>query len=115
MIKSTNRGHDIEFKGNEWKDCKTGFAFSDNVPCSNCGRVPGDKGYDPCLNEIITALNDVGIKSIASCCGHGRQPGSIVLKDGRELIIVRDFETARKIEKDLNYSGIIKEALKDGE
>jgi len=106
MIKSHNRGHEIQYTGKEWIDCQTGFAFSDNEPCSHCKKVPGDSGIDPCLNNIIKALNDSGIKTIASCCGHGRQPGSIILGDGRELIIVRDFKTTRMIEKKLEYHGI---------
>ena len=106
MITSFNRGHKIKYTGEEWVDCKTGFAFSDKEPCKLCGKIPGDSGIDPCLNNIIIALNNSGIETVASCCGHGRQPGSIILKDGRELIIVRDFETARKIEKKLEYPGI---------
>ena len=106
MAKSRNKGHEIKYTGEEWIDCKTGFAFSDNKPCSKCGRVPGDSGIDPCLNNIIKALNNGGIKTVASCCGHGRQPGNIMLEDGRELIIVRDFKTARQIEKNLQYPGI---------
>jgi len=108
MVTSYSRGHKIRYNGTEWVDCKTGFAFSDNKPCGNCGLMPGHEGIDPCLNGIITALNKGGIKTIASCCGHGRQPGSIILEDGRELIIVRDFETARMMEKKLEYRGISK-------
>ena len=106
MVTSLNRGHKIMFTEKGWIDCKTGFAFSDNVPCSSCGKVPGDSGIDPCLDNIIKALNNNGIETVASCCGHGRQPGSIILKDGREIIIVRDFKTAREVEKKLQYPGI---------
>jgi len=86
-------------KANSWVDCETGFAISENKPCSLCGKFPGSGGIDPCLKKIIKALNDGGIKTKASCCGHGRRPGNIVLEDGRELIICRNFETARIVDK----------------
>jgi hypothetical protein len=45
------------------------------------------RDIDPCLATIVRALNSAGVETVASCCGHGRQPGSIVLADGRELLI----------------------------
>lgn len=42
---------------------------------------------DPCIASVVVALNAWGIKTVASCCGHGERPGSIVLADGRELTI----------------------------
>lgn len=45
---------------------------------------------DPCLEPLVRALNDGGIPTVASCCGHGRGDGSVVLADGRELVI-REF------------------------
>lgn len=45
------------------------------------------KGIDFCIAGIVKALNAGGVKTISSCCGHGRSDGSILLADGRELII----------------------------
>ena len=45
------------------------------------------KGVDKCIAPIVKALNDAKIYTRASCCGHGKQDGSIILHDGRELII----------------------------
>lgn len=45
---------------------------------------------DPCLVSLVRALNEGGIRTVASCCGHGKQDGSICLADGRELV-VRQF------------------------
>lgn len=104
--KSHNRGHKIEHDGEQWVDCKTGFAISEDTPCVLCGRLPGDGGIDPCIVPLIKALNDCGIKTKASCCGHGRRPGNIVLADGREIIICRDFDTARAVDRAFpNISG----------
>lgn len=53
---------------------------------------------DPCLAPLIGALNDGGIGTVASCCGHGRRPGNVVLADGRELVIASSYETARQVD-----------------
>jgi hypothetical protein len=54
---------------------------------------------DPCLEPLVQALNDAEILTVASCCGHGKRPGNIILEDGRELIIAPDWETARIVDK----------------
>lgn len=53
---------------------------------------------DPCLEPLVRALNDGGIHTIASCCGHGRLPGNVVLADGRELVIAPDYVSSRRFE-----------------
>lgn len=53
---------------------------------------------DGCISGILRALNNEGVSTLASCCGHGNSPGSIVLQDGRELIIAPNYQTARLIE-----------------
>ena len=53
---------------------------------------------DPCIVPLVSALNAAGLKTIASCCGHGRRPTQIILADGREIIVARNFEEARLID-----------------
>ncbi len=43
---------------------------------------------DHCIAGIVRALNDLGIPTVASCCGHGKMHGVISLEDGRELVIM---------------------------
>ena len=43
---------------------------------------------DPCLVGIVAALNAGGLRTVASCCGHGQRDGVISLQDGRELYLV---------------------------
>lgn len=57
-----------------------------------------DAWCDPCIANLVAALNTHGLQTVASCCGHGYRPGNIVLEDGRELIIARNFEEARQID-----------------
>jgi hypothetical protein len=42
---------------------------------------------DPCIAPIVKALNDGGLPTVASCCGHGERDGRITLADGREVLI----------------------------
>jgi len=44
---------------------------------------------DSCIAPIVRALNEGGIDTVASCCGHGTTPGRVDLADGR--ILVMDF------------------------
>jgi len=45
------------------------------------------KKIDKCIAPIVRALNEAGIYTVTSCCGHGKGDGNIHLYDGRELII----------------------------
>ena len=45
------------------------------------------KPIDRCIATIVEALQCAGIDMRASCCGHGRRPGEILLQDGRILQI----------------------------
>lgn len=47
---------------------------------------------DPCLVPLVAALNGGGISTIAACCGHGRNTGSVLLADGRVLEIHPDLD-----------------------
>ena len=37
--------------------------------------------------RLVAALNAGGVRTSASCCGHGAMKGRIALDDGRSLII----------------------------
>ena len=53
------------------------------------GRV---QCIDYCIHRIVAALNAGGIRTVASCCGHKRMPGNIMLEDGRVLVIVDSLD-----------------------
>lgn len=46
------------------------------------------QGIDRCIASIVQALNAGGVRTVASCCGHGHIPGMISLADGRHLVVV---------------------------
>lgn len=60
------------------------------------GRI---KSCDECIQPIVQLFNDYGLQTTASCCGHKKQNGSIVLKDGREIMIIENYENARMIDR----------------
>jgi hypothetical protein len=53
---------------------------------------------DECIAPLVRALNAAGLVTVASCCGHGKQPGSIVLEDGSEIKLCT-FDQASRIDK----------------
>lgn len=42
---------------------------------------------DICIADIVACLNAGNIRTDASCCGHGKIEGSILLEDGRHIRI----------------------------
>lgn len=54
---------------------------------------------DACIAPIVQALNNAGIETVASCCGHGNCNGVISLSDGREILIARNWDEARLMER----------------
>lgn len=61
-----------------------------NIPAelSHTGEAHWDmKAVDRCIAPIVEALNNAGILTASSCCGHGKTDGSIMLQDGRTLFI----------------------------
>ena len=53
------------------------------------------KDVDRCIAPLVVALNEVGMTTVASCCGHGRLPGRITLVDHRDILIVPEDKTER--------------------
>jgi len=67
------------------------------------------EGYvDSCIAPIVQALNNAGIRTLASCCGHGHIPGNIILEvNDKALIIFSSWKNAYKYYKKvgLNIDG----------
>ena len=56
------------------------------VPMPIAGRV---RDIDSCLALLIATLNTVPkYATVACCCGHGKMPGSVLLADGRALVLM---------------------------
>ena len=64
----------------------------------NVETKSGVASVDSCIAELVSALNESGIGTVASCCGHGSRPGCIALADGRELFIAANCEHARRLD-----------------
>ncbi len=66
----------------EW-GTDTEVTLCEPLPSSHRTSIP----VDACIAPLVQALNDAGIETTGSCCGHGKGDGSITLGDGRELLI----------------------------
>lgn len=64
--------------------CAEMGTYDCTVPMPIVGRV---RGIDLCIADIVAALNAANIATIGSCCGHGKQDGTILLEDNRQLFI----------------------------
>lgn len=51
---------------------------------------------DWCIHHVVAALNAGGVRTVASCCGHGTMDGRIDLEDGRVLTIARTWRDPEK-------------------
>lgn len=68
----------------------------DTVPVFANGRM---RDVDRCIAPLVKALNEIGMTTAASCCGHGHRPGSIPLTDGRWIEIARNSEDWIRMER----------------
>lgn len=59
----------------------------------------GPVDVDTTVAPLVRALVSIGVETVASCSGHGHRPGNIALRDGREIIIARGYEEARRIDR----------------
>ena len=75
------------------KKCCDFGEYSCQIPMPINGRI---QGIDFCIADIVAMLNAANIKTIASCCGHGKIDGVINLEDGRELIIKKITDNPSK-------------------
>lgn len=77
--------------------CKHGNTITLLVPIpahlSYTGQFRWDyKAVDACIAPIVEVLNTARIYTSSCCCGHGATDGSILLHDGRELVIKRNID-----------------------
>jgi tRNA(Phe) wybutosine-synthesizing methylase Tyw3 len=64
------------------------------------------EGIDEDIRHLVDVLNKNGFDTVASCSGHGKMMGNIALKDGREIMIIENYDKARKIEQILISEGL---------
>ena len=85
------------------KNCaKTFGTFEGQVPIPIKRRV---EFIDPCIAHIVAALNAGGILTLASCCGHGKIDGNIIL-DGERVLIIKEYKEGMFVNKqytDITY------------
>ncbi len=46
----------------------------------NNGKNSSAKGIDPCMVQLVNYINrNEGLQTLASCCGHGKYPPTVVV------------------------------------
>lgn len=50
---------------------------------------------DSCLAPLVQALNDHGVETIGSCCGHGRETGTVVIAQKDGAVVTLSVRAAR--------------------
>lgn len=75
--KNTSKGYPIHYdkEKEEWVYDDDNSPANIERPCKRCGHMPLPDGEDYCLGHIP------GVK--AACCGHGAEPGYIMLESGQ--------------------------------
>ena len=66
------------------KHCCPIGSYECTIPMPIYGKV---QYIDICIADIVAALNAGNIRTVASCCGHGKMDGNIALEDGRVITI----------------------------
>jgi len=82
---SNFRGWPAIYDGKQWRYIDNNEIVQDERVCKRCGKLPQKTktGHiDNCISNIVQALNDNGIITTSSCCGHGTESDYIVLEDG---------------------------------
>jgi len=76
----------------------------DTVPVLIDGK---EVKIDRCIAPIVKALNDAGIKTVSSCCGHGKWDGYILLEDRALIVWPKDtrVNTMKRYKNELNAKG----------
>jgi hypothetical protein len=69
----------IKFKI-ETEECCSCSSYKHQTPMPIKARV---RYVDYCIADIVAALNAANITTLASCCGHSKVNGTILLEDGR--------------------------------
>ncbi len=63
--------------------CDVG-SYECQVPMAIKGRR---QDVDLCIADVVASLNAANIVTKASCCGHKKMDGNIVLEDGRTITV----------------------------
>jgi len=96
VAKSHANGHTTEFIDGKWTETPDTCAKCDRSTKPVFVYICADQSHtgqgrwdhvkiDSCIAELVQSLSDGGVIMRASCCGHGKKPGYILLKDGYKL------------------------------
>ena len=106
-------GKEVYYSPDEeiWRYTDNNEPVRDMDPCGCCGENPermlvnvsaessstGRSHWkitevDACIAPFVEALNNFGILTANCCCGHKKSSGTIILQDGRVLVLMERAE-----------------------
>ena len=72
------------------RNCAHGGTYAHTVPmCVNRCKVVE---VDFCVAKLVAALEAGGFRPVASCCGHGKMPASVLLEDRTNVVMLTEEE-----------------------
>lgn len=71
--------------------------------CHNDCKPTGCRRVDSCIKEMCDHLAAMGYVISASCCGHGKHPATIVIRQGVKNVVYREFFSDKVIPRKRNY------------
>ena len=86
----------LEKMGMQGCDCCDMGSYEHCVPMAIRGRIAG---VDLCIADIVAALNtSIKTQTVGSCCGHGKMVGTVILEDGRWLLVCDEAQAKAAVE-----------------
>jgi hypothetical protein len=58
---------------------------------------------DRCISGLVEVLNNIGMRTISCCCGHGKHRPCINLQDGRSIVICEAPDDPLLLELIVNF------------
>lgn len=63
----------------------------------------GDTRIDPCMRQVIKNLQELKVRTLACCCGHGKYPTTIVVDIGITEVMPLEIFSNVMIERKKKY------------
>ena len=61
-------------------------------------KKSGLKRIDPCIKELVKNLKKLGVRTLSSCCGHGKYPSTLVVDIGFSKILPLEIFSGIQLE-----------------
>jgi len=77
-------------------ECCDGGTYEHCIPMSVHREVVW---IDFCVAHLVATLEAGGLRPIASCCGHGKMPPSVLLEDRTNIVMLTDEQAEETMKR----------------